>query len=158
MVVLVPLLALGLATLVTIELPALLLLLLVVVWSPEVFLLPGLSSGPAALRVLRRRRVGAPGGGRWSLVVVAARLRLLLHSRISLQLLLVSIPPTTTGPRKSLRLRLRLSSKLLLLKQQVRWRRCKEGNSLLEGWRELSSVTEGWWTAEGILRHSVTSQ
>ena len=84
-------------------------------------------------------------------MVVAARLwlRWLLHSRISLQWLLVSIAATTAGPRKSPRL-----SKLLLLQQEVRWRRGKEGNSLLEGWRELSSVTEGWGTAERILRHS----
>ena len=84
-------------------------------------------------------------------MVIAGRL-LLLNSRISLQLLLVTIAGTATGSTKSLGLR--LSSKLLLLQQQVRGRRGEEGNSLLEGWRELSSVTKGWGTTEGILRHA----
>ena len=50
-------------------------------------------------------------------------------------------------------LRLVLASKLLLLQQEMGWRRGKERNSLLESWRKLSSVTEGWGTAEWILRH-----
>ena len=85
-------------------------------------------------------------------MVVAGRLLLLLNSRISLQLL-VTKASTAAGASKSLRLR--LASKLLLLQQEVRGRRGEEGNSLLEGWRELSSVTKGWGTAEGILRHTV---
>ena len=42
---------------------------------------------------------------------------------------------------------------LLLLQQEVGGRGGKERNSLLESWRKLSSVTEGWGTAEWILRH-----
>ena len=70
----------------------------------------------------------------------------------NLQWLLVT--EATTAARANISLRLRLASKLLLLQEKVRGRRGKEGNSLLEGWRELSSVTKGWGTAEGILRHT----
>ena len=84
--------------------------------------------------------------------MVVAPTLLLLHSRISRYLLVLLVAIAATA-RLGKPLRLVLASKLLLLQQEVRWRRGKERNSLLESWRKLSSVTEGWGTAEGILRH-----
>ena len=137
-------------------------MLLVVVWSPEVFLLARLTSAPASLAVLRWRRGRTPGVvGRSSLVSVAVaepgRLLLLLllllvvvmrHPGISLRLLLVS-KAATARLGKPLR-----SCELLLLQQEVGGRRGKERNSLLESWRELGPGSEGRGTAKGILRHS----